>query len=240
MDAFVSHVLQYGVYSLELGLLVLLVRRGECRRLTGVIAYLTSLVLLDAVGRPLVLYRYGVSSVEYNYCYWLSNALLQLAALLLVCSFFRAVFAREKKWWDVLKLALPMVFVLVAAISLFTIWQNYSQVPKMRFISVFEQYLYFACLILNTLLFIMMQYVESADEVLPMLVCGLGLQFAPPAASMALMVLVPGREYAQVLLNYLEPLSTFGMLLVWLYAFNRAPKTVRVRQPKPMRQAVAA
>lgn len=240
VDALVGYILRYGVYSLELGLLVLILRRGQVKRLAAVFVYLTSLAAIDALGRELVLHYYGWQSNQYAYFYWLTNALLQLAALLLVCSFFRAVFAQQKRWWDVLKLALPMVFVLVAAISLFSIWRNYSRVAKFEFITEFEQYLYFTCLILNTLLFIMMQYVESPDEVLPLLVCGLGLQFAGPAASMALVVLAPGRAYAQVLMSHLEPLCTFGMLLVWLYAVTRAPSVVRERRPRAIEQPVAA
>jgi hypothetical protein len=227
MVDFASHVLQYAVYSLEIGVAIALVCRGYGRRLAGVFVYLVLLVGVDAVGRPLVLHRYGFDSNQYTYFYWLTNALLLLAALLLVCAFFRSAFAREKKWWDILKLALPLVFVLVVAISLFSIWRNYKEVPTAKFISEFGQYLYFTCLVLNTLLFIMMQYVETADDVLPMLVCGLGLQFAGPAATMALLTLAPHNPLAVALMRNLEPVCTLAMLSVWLYAVNRGPITVR-------------
>lgn len=230
----------YGVEVLEVGLLALIVRHGQCKRLIAAFVLVSSIVLVDAL-RQFVIYRYGWTSDQYYYFYWLSNVFLQLAALLLVCYLFHAVFARHKKWWDVLKLALPMVFVLVVAVSLFSVWRPSagisSQLAHTNGFAVFEQYLYFTCLILNTLLFVAMQYVESADAVLPMLVCGLGLEFAGPAANMALVVLAPRVAFAAA---YLEQASTLAMLVVWMYAVKRAAERVPEPKPNPMQQVLAA
>lgn len=215
-------ILQYGDYVLEVAVLGLVVYRGLWKRFAGVSLYLVFLISVDAIFRMAVLHTYGLSSREYWYTYWLSNVGLQLAAFLLVCYFFRRACEQRPEWWKTLKLALPLVFLLTVVISAVSIWRNYSHL-QLSAVSELEQYLYFACLILNTLLFVMMQYTEVADDRLPMLVCGLGLQFAGPAAGMALLVLTHQAVQAKTLAMYIEQLCTLGMLLTWMQATKRAP-----------------
>jgi len=88
----------------------------------------------------------------------------------------------------------------------------------------FEQNLYFTCLVLNTLLYLLLQQTHSADEELGLLVCGLGIQFAGPAASFALVHLTSGEAYATSLNHFLGQLCTMGMLLTWFYAVAWMPK----------------
>jgi hypothetical protein len=235
INVVVGGFLQYGNYLLEVVLVAAVLSRGLWRRLPGFSLYLLSLVALDTVGRPLVLYRFGIRSTEYWYTYWFTNVVLQLAAFLLVCAFFRAACAHEEKYWHVLRLALPLVFLFTVALSVVSIWHGQlskSGTKPLLFVAGFEQYMYFACLVLNTLLFIMMQYVEVADNRLPMLVCGLGLQFAGPAAGMAVVVLTGAQDYANSLISHIDPLCTLGMLLTWLYAVTRVPRTA----PRPVRE----
>ena len=233
MVGFFRYGLQYGDYLLEIALLGVVVYRSFWRRRADVFLFLASLVAIDVVFRPVVLYRYGVGSHEYFYTYWLSNITLQLAAFLLVCSFFRSACLQNQKTWHVLRLALPTVFLLMVAISGISIWHKYSELStSFNFINELSQYLYFACLVLNTLLFIMMQYVEVADDHLSMLVCGLGLQFAGPAAGMAVVVLAHGQQYAREASGFIEQLCTLGMLATWLYAVTRVSRTA----PRPVRE----
>ena len=221
-DVVLRHILLYGDNLLEVAVLGAVVYRSLWRRLGGVSSYLVLLVAIDAVIRPVVLYGYGIESRQYYYTYWLSNVGLQLAAFLLVCFFFRSVCAQKQEWWRVLRLALPSVFVLTLLLSSISIWHNYRSLStSTAFVAELEQYLYFACLVLNTLLFVMLQYVDVADDRLPMLVCGLGLQFAGPAAGMALVVLAGHQTFVSL---YVDQFCTLGMLLTWLYAVNRVPR----------------
>ena len=71
-----------------------------------------------------------------------------------------------------------------------------------------------------------MQQIDSADDQLGLLVCGMGIQFAGPAAGLALAHLTPGLRLAQSLWTYLHPLCTVGMVLTWLYAVSKAEKPV--------------
>lgn len=222
-----GYAIQYGGYIIELALLVLIVRAGQWRKRIYVCLYLLLLLLVDAVGRPLVLHKYGVSSPQYQYFYWLSDALLILGAFLLVCSLFRRACAGQEKMWDMLLPTLGAVFALVLAISLASLSQHYKNLISI-FIVEFQQNLYFACLVLNTLLYILLQRRESLDEDLSMTVCGLGIQFAGPAANFALVYLAQGNASFWALYQYLGPLCTIGMLATWFYAVVHVPQPAKV------------
>lgn len=225
------NILLSGFYYLTQGLVLALVvfmcGRGLSKRLPAVTAYLFGLLLVDGVARGYVLYHYGATSVQYRYFYWLSDVALALGAFLLVCTFFQRTCANQAQMWSFLRLFLAFVFILVLGISLLSLSRNYNHIYT-QFIIEFQQNLYFTCLVLNTLLYILMQQIESADDELSMLVCGLGLQFAGPAASFALTFLMHGERYANSLMVFVGPLCTLGMLSTWFYALVRPPKTARV------------
>jgi len=220
-----EYSLQYGNYLLELLVLASLVRHGAWRSRAALCLYVFFFLSVDALARPYVLYRFGESSLQYSYFYWLTDALLALGAFLLVCAFFRRASSGRGELWEFLRTVLPIVFILVLGISLFSIARNYDHLFT-RFIVEFQQNLYFTCLVLNTLLYLLIQHLRSHDEELNLLVCGLGVQFAGPAANFALMYLTPGGHSAGRLLTYVSPLCTLGMFSTWFYAVARAPKAV--------------
>ncbi len=224
-------VLQYTIYLLEAGALGYLLLRRRERSLLPVALYLGLLVAVDGLSRPLVLYRYGLTSLQYAYFFWLTDILLALGAFLLVCLFFRRACAEHRELWQVVRLVQIFVLILVAGISLFSLSRNFDHLFT-RFIVEFQQNLYFTCLVLNTLLFILMQQLRSTDEELSMLVCGMGVQFAGPAANLALIYLTPGQQYGSELYRHIGPLFTLGMLLTWFYALARAPQLGRVAEPQ--------
>jgi len=227
IEKLVTYGLSCTVYLLEAVVLFFVLYRRHGRRLRGVLIYLITLIALDGIGRSYVLYRFGLSSREYAYFFWLTDVLLALAAFLLVCVFFRRACLQEPKMWHFLRLLLSFVFILVLGISISSLLHNYGNLFS-RFIVEFQQNLYFTCLVLTTLLFLLIQWIQSADEKLTLLVVGMGIQFAGPAANFALVTLTPGQQFASVLYAYLGPLCTLGMLLTWLYAVARVPEAARV------------
>jgi hypothetical protein len=236
---YVNIALQYGVYLLEGGLLLFLAVRRRTGRLLPVFLYLGLLLAVDGIGRPYVLYQFGYSSSTYGYFYWLTDVLLTLGAFLLVCAFFRRACAHEAKMRRFVRLLLTFVFVLTLAISLFALSRNYDQLLT-RFTFEFQQNLYFTCLVLNTMLYILMQRTESTDDELTLLVCGMGIQFAGPAANFALAHLTPGQGYYNMLYPYyVGPLCTMGMLLTWFYALARVPQPSAIRAGKEPAREVA-
>ena len=197
-DQILIHGLEYGIYVLEGLVWVLLASRGRWRHLKGLYLYVTLLFVLDGVARTAVLNYFGPASVQYAYFYWLTDVVLAMGAFLLTCGFFRRACAREEKLWRIVRLLLVFVFVLVVAISALSLTRNYTQLFTM-FIIEFSQNLYFSCLILNTLLYVMIQQLAIDDEELGLLVCGMGVQFAGEAAFLALFHLTVGENFARVL-----------------------------------------
>src|SRR5690348_2020547 len=166
----------YIVQGVVLCLLGFLVYQGTWKRLKSISAYLLALLLIDGAGRRYVFYHFGVNSLEYYYFYWLTDVALTLGAFLLICTFFRRACAERevKQMWHYVRLLLVFVFVLVLGMSAFSLSKNYSNLFSV-FMFEFQQNLYFTCLVLNTLLYILMQHVETIDDELSILVCGMGL-----------------------------------------------------------------
>jgi hypothetical protein len=237
VDKLLASGVEYTVYALEAGVLIYLVSRGLWKRQLGLVFYLISLLAADAV-RLWFFYHRGLNSLAYAYCYWLTDVVLALEAFGLMCIFFRR--ACELQLWRVLRLSLIVVFALVAAISYFSLSHHWKAIPLHDFIYEFEQNLYFTCLVLNTLLFVMLQRIEGADQELGLLVCGMGIQFAGPAASLALVHVTSGWPAAYSLLGYVMPVCTLGMLLVWLYAITPAQQDTTEGSESPMRVPILA
>jgi hypothetical protein len=227
------------VQGLVLSLLGFLVYRGFWKRLNSVTAYLLALLLIDGIGRQYVLAQFGFTSRQYFYFYFLTDMVLALGAFLLVCMFFRRACADQEKIWHFVRLVLIFVLVLVFAISGFSLSANYSHLFS-SFIVEFEQNLYFSCLVLNTLLYILMLQIDSADNELGLLVCGMGMQFAGPAASYALRHLTMTLGLTADLMHFIGPLCTAGMLSTWFYALALKPKTSRVPVSDRLIPALAA
>jgi len=237
-DQIFFRVLPYGIYVLEGVVLLLLARRGRWAHLKGLCLYVLTLFVVDGVARPAVIYHFGVASHQYSYFYWLTDVVLALGAFLLICAFFRRACAHEEKMWQLTRLVLVFVFVLVVAVSALLLTRNYKELFT-RFIIEFSQTLYFACLVLNTLLYVMIQQLSIDDDELGLLVCGFGVQFAGEAACLALINLTFAENLPRLLLSLLGPACTLGMLLIWIYAIVKEPEPVPVRLRLGKRTALA-
>jgi hypothetical protein len=234
--------LQYAGYLLELGLLVLLLWRGYARRLAALCFYVTAYFGVDALLRPWALHRYGPASVEYFYLYWLTDALLALCTFLLICAFFRRACSHDRKLWTFVRPILLLILAFIVADSAFALHQHYKDLFT-AFIFVFNQNLYFTGAVLNTVLFLMLLRFEKTDtQELELLVCGLGIQYAGPAADFALIHLLGNNNpAARLLAMYLPPLCALGMLGLWFYAVACSPSAIstdltgdRQRLPVPV------
>ena len=234
----ISDALQYTGILIEACLLVYMARSGQRRRLAGVGLYLFCLFAAGQV-RALILRNYGLDSPQYSYVYWTTDFLLVIGSFLLVCYLFRRACELHDKVWRFLRLLLCLVFLLVIGISALSFLGNYSLLSP-AYIVEFNQNLYFTCLVLNTMLYLMLQHLESTDEQLGLLVCGVGIQFAGPAATMALYHLTTGETFARSLVSFTVPICTLGMLLVWGYAIVRVREsTVKAARRKTGEPALA-
>jgi hypothetical protein len=239
VETAIGYAIQFGVYGLELALFAYLLGSGKWRHLRGAWLYVGLFLALDAVGRPYVLYWYGFQSDEYAYFFWLSDVAFVLAAYAVLCAFFRRASQGRALIWHQLRFLLVAVFVLTLGYSALSLHKNYDSLFTI-FIVEFQQNLYFTCLVLTTLLYIFLQKAETEDEQLVLLVSGLGIQYAGPAANFALVYLTQGQRYASIMATYVLPLCTLGMLLIWLYAVTRPPMTVPAGAREARAPALAA
>ncbi len=223
-----TYALQYGTYVLEVTVCLLLVSRGDWRHHRGLCLYVTLLFSLDSVARPAVLNYFGFVSKEYSYFYWLTDVVLAVGAFLLTCSFFRRACAREEKLWRFVRVMLFFVPPMVVGITALLVTQHYKDLFP-NFITEFSQNLYFSCLVLNTLLYLMIQQFAIDDDELGLLVCGMGVQFAGEAAFLSLFNLTVGENFSRVIAQVLSPVCTLGMLLIWIYAVAKTPEAVRAQ-----------
>lgn len=224
---FIVDAFSYTGYVLEVALLVYLVARGYTKRLLEVVFYLiTSLGVIGA--RSYTLYRYGLSSHQYGACYWATDLLLVLAAFVVVGSFFWRALSENKEMWRQVRMLLGVVFAGIAVISFVSLSGHNDRIFSF-FIVEFSQNLYFACLVLTTLLYLMTLKMAMADDRLGLLVCGLGIEFAGPAACLAFYYLTGG-DLGRSLGVYLFPLFDIGMILTWFYAVSRVPEPAKIRQ----------
>jgi hypothetical protein len=239
---FLSYGISYACLFLEAAWLVVFVGGTRRRKLWAPAAFVAA-ILADSVVGQVVLHRYGLTSHAYAYFYWLSDVVLALGAFLLVCAFFRRACSGQTPLWRHMRLLLALVFVLVVGVSLISLSRNYTSLFTI-FIIEFEQNLYFTCLVLISLLYILMQYFQPADDELGLLVCGLGIQFAGPAANFALVHLTSGEFYSASLLRFIPPLCTLAMLSIWTYAVAGMRKAARpseapIREEARLRESEA-
>ena len=215
-NAIVSYGFQYGCYLIEAGLIIFLARSSQRRRPISAALYLAGM-LATGVARTYIVHRYGVRSTQYSDVYFRTDFLLVIGAFVLVCLFFRRACWHEEKMWRQVRLLLTFICVLVVGISGLLFFYHYKHLLA-NFIIEFRQNLYFACLVLNTLLYLLLQQIDSADDQLGLLGCGVGIQFAGPAATSALVHLTNGAPITQSLNSLSNRFCTLGMLLVWTYA----------------------
>ena len=220
--------LQYVGYALELALLVLLLSPKRLRRFPALCAYVAALFGLDALGRSWVLERYptnpatGAPSTVYFYFYYLSDFVLALGLFLLVCTFFRRACRDHEKVWDFIRPILSLILLMVTIVSAVALRTNFHQFFG-RYVFEFNQDLYFVCLVLTTVLYLMLQRFKAGSD-LNLLACGLGVQLAGPAAGSALASLTyaTGHVGSGMVLKYLSPICFVTMMGIWIYAITRS------------------
>jgi hypothetical protein len=186
------------------------------------------LFFLDGVARTAAVNFFGVTSKEYFYFYWTTDVVFALGAFLVICGFFQRACHKEEKLWGFVRPLLMFVFIIVLAVSALSLTRHYTNLYD-KFVFEFSQNLYFTCLVLNTLLYVMLQQLAIDDDELGLLVCGLGVQFAGEAACFALCHLTADAVSVKLLTAFLSPCCTLAMLSIWAYAIGKTPQTVSAR-----------
>ena len=229
-DQLLLYGVQYATYGLEVWVCLSLVWGGRWRRLKGLGLFLASLFLLDGVARPAISNFFGKESPQFIDFYWITDVVFALGAFAVICGFFRRACTREEKLWSFVRLLLIFVFLVVLGVSTLSLTRNYMHLSRhILYIIELSQNLYFTCLVLNTLLYVMLQQLAIDDDELGLLVCGMGVQFAGEAACLALLHLTANNSIVRELTVFLAPCCTLAMLWIWVYAIGKTPQTVSDR-----------
>ena len=184
------------------------VRRYLCLNLYMALSFLVS------VGRYLVIHRSGVSSMEYAYFYFFSDALLTIGLYFALLNLYSLVFD-EMKVERYLRLG---AVILLGGTS----WFSYAVINQSshRILSHFafelSQNLYFVGLVLTYVLWGAILKLRETRTRLIQLVLSLGVYFSAFAADYALRNLYPN---LQPVWQYVT--SALGCILsaAWMYSF---------------------
>jgi hypothetical protein len=206
---------------LETAVVVCALKKGAFRKYFFLNLYMAASVIVTIV-RFRVLTSYGLTSSEYVYLYYYSDALLTIFLYLSLSSLYAHVFSELQAERYVRFGAL----VLLAGTALFSYGVVQESTTKLisRFVVELSQNLYFVGLVLTYVLWAAILKLRETRARLVQIVLSLGVYFSLFAADYALRNLYP--TMSSLLISLLQVFGCF-LPLAWAYAFWRLPEEAR-------------
>jgi hypothetical protein len=213
----------------EAGVVVCALKRGAFQRYLLLNLYMACTVLVE-LARFKTLTQFGLSSPQYVYLYYYSDAVLTILLYFALSSLYVQVFGEMKAERYVKTGAI----LLLGGTALFTYAVVLHSSNRLVTTFVFElsQNLYFVGLVLTYVLWGAILKLRETRARLVQIVLSLGVYFGLFAANYAIENLYPS------LMSWFTPLAqVFGLFLplAWAYAFWRLPEDARLT---PARLAV--
>lgn len=177
-----------------------------------------------------ILQHYGLTSPQYMYFYYYSDALLTIFLYLALTSLFVRVFS-ELHAEQYVRFGAVILLCATAAFSYAVVYQSQARFLT-HFVVELSQNLYFVGLVLTYVLWAAVLKLRETRTRLIQLVLSLGVYFSLFAANYALGNLYPE---AGSVLQYLPPIYGCFLPAAWAYAFWRIPEDSRLT---PARLAV--
>ena len=213
---------------LELAVVVCAIRRKSFRRYLCLNLYML-LSFLVSVGRYEVLAKYSLSSPQYRYFYYYSDALLTVFLYLALITLYLHVFD-EMKVESYLRLVAVLLLAGTAVFSYLVVQQSSGRIAT-RFAYEMSQNLYFVGLVLTYVLWAAILKLRETRARLIQLVLSMGIYFSAFAATFALQ-----NMFAQFRMStYIVPIVGCLLPLAWAYSFTRIDENARIA---PARLAV--
>lgn len=213
--------------TLNLFIVGLCVRRSWFRKYLFLNLFLIFNTAADLV-RWWTYYSYGFTSLRYFYIYLYTDVALVFFTYLLVLSFYDNVF-RHSIFRRYVRRTLGLLFLVLVAISAIALRHSTDQFFSRLFFEL-EQNLYFAGLLLNSLLWISLNHLRVESKRLALLATGLGIMFASHAAKYSFHYLFQGTALSTVATS-IPPFAYLLMLSLWAYTFLRVPEDVPAAEP---------
>ena len=194
-------------------MVVFAVKSNSLRRYLCLNLYM-GLSFLVSVGRYLVIHRSGVSSMEYAYFYFYSDALLTIGLYFALLNLYSLVFD-EMKVEKYLRLGAVVLLGGTAWFSYAVIAQSSHRILS-HFAFELSQNLYFVGLVLTYVLWGAILKLRETRTRLIQLVLGLGVYFSAFAADYALRNLYPN---LQPVWQYVTPALGCILPATWAFSF---------------------
>lgn len=217
--------LEYGIWLictlLEGAVVVCAIRSQSFRRYIFLNLYM-GLSFLVSVGRYLAMRHSGLSSYDYAYFYYYSDALLTIGLYFALLNLYSQVFD-EMKVERYLRLGAVVLFVGTAWFS-YAVVQQSSHRLFSHFAYELSQNLYFVGLVLTYVLWGAILKLRETRARLIQLVLALGVYFSSFAANYALQNLYRGAT----VLHFVTPLLGCILPAAWAYCFLRVGEEARL------------
>jgi len=236
MFTVIDGVISVTVIALALAVIVISAARGCLRRYFFLNLYVAVMLLVDGA-RYAVLYRWGYSSDEYFYTFFLTDALLVACIYRLILNFFEVIFRGTPLAGYVRKVLLFLV-VIIGLMSYTMISRAMPAISRavphsyLHVVVEFLQNMYFAAVLLAVLLWIALHHLRVYDRQLGFLIAGLGLSLGVQTAVCALQNLLPQQTFLRwdPLLARASTLTTVVKLGLWCYALGWISEEVPAEQ----------
>jgi hypothetical protein len=217
-----EYILWFLCTPFEVVALVCAFKRKAFRRYLFLNLYVAG-SLVASLARFQVFHHYGLTSNEYVYFYYYSDALLTIFLYFALMSLYSYVFD-ELKAERLVSLGAFALLVGTAIFSYSVVQQSSSKLIT-HFVVELSQNLYFVGLVLTYLLWASILKMRETRTRLIQLVLSLGVYFSLFAATYALRNLYPGMS---TLLQALPPLIACFLPMAWGYAYWRLPEEARL------------
>jgi 4-amino-4-deoxy-L-arabinose transferase-like glycosyltransferase len=183
-----------------------------------------------SLGRYFVLSRHGLTSSEYIYFYYYSDAILTICLYFALMGLYAIVF---EELGAALRLRVFMMLLLIGT-TLFSYSVVHQSEARMvtHYIVEISQNLYFVGLVLTYVLWAALLKLRESRVRVIQIVLSLGVYFSINAANYALHNAYPN---LRVIWEYLPPVAGMLLPVAWIYAFMRFDEEARLT---PARLAV--
>jgi hypothetical protein len=225
--------LEYSIWFLgalfEAAVVVCSLLRGPFRRYFTLNLYM-SMSFLVTLGRYFVLTKHGLTSPEYTYFYYYSDAILTICLYFALMGLYAIVF---EELGAALRLRVFMMLLLIGT-TLFSYSVVHQSEARMltHYIVEISQNLYFVGLVLTYVLWAALLKLHESRVRVIQIVLSLGVYFSINAANYALHNAYPN---LRVIWEYLPPIAGMLLPVAWIYAFVRFDDEARLT---PARLAV--
>jgi hypothetical protein len=206
----------------EAAVVVCALKKRAFRRYLLLNLYMAGAVVVE-LGRYKVLSQYGYASLQYQYTYYYSDAILTIFLYFALTTLYSHVFS-EMKAERYVKMGALLLLAGTAVFTYAVVLQSSAKLVT-HFVVELSQNLYFVGLVLTYVLWAAILKLRETRTRLIQLVLSLGVYFSLFAANYAIRNLYPPLSSVFVPL-----VQIFGLFLplAWAYAFWRLPEEARL------------